>query len=73
VAGRIVAAPLTSLMVKITMATMVVLLGSNTMVIGAIGSNSPIKHLYQISGLIHDRFDASYATFLVTQRNNVHS
>jgi hypothetical protein len=68
----ILIAPLTSLVVRITMATTVVL-SSSTVAMGAIGSNSLIEHLHQISGLIHDRSDASYAIFFVTQRNNVHS
>jgi hypothetical protein len=62
----------TSLVVRITVATLVIL-GSRTMIMRAIGSNSLTKTLHPISGLVHNRFDVSFATFLVTQRSNVHS
>jgi len=57
--------PSTSLVVRITVATMVVF-GSRTVAMGAIGNNSLTEHLHLISGLIHDRSDVSYVTFLVT-------
>jgi len=61
----ILAPPSTSLVVRITVATMVVF-DSRTVAMGAIGNNSQTEHLHPISGLIHDRSDVSYVTFLVT-------
>lgn len=61
----------TSLVVKITRETLVIL-GSKTMTMRAI-SNNLTKTLQPISGLVHDGVDANFATFLVTQHSNVHS
>lgn len=61
----------TSPVVRITMATLVIL-GSKTMTMRAINNNLTIT-LHLISGLVHDGVDVNFATFLVTQRSNVHS
>jgi len=71
VARGIPTTPSANHVVRITMATVVVL-GSRTVAMRAIENNNLTKIFHQINRLLHDRSDVSYATFLATQHNNVH-